>query len=171
MPQSTFFIFILARTAVKELRGSATYEISLGIEQSSLKNIQSLPTLLKALTSLWGVSCKRETYDRHLRVFPSAIISWVSFMYHAVSMLCCCTSVGEQCAVHGWVPNHSVNTSVLATRPCHWPVAIPITNKTSYSHPFANETDLRMVRLSDKYCTSYNYNYFLDFSVFDFSDA
>jgi hypothetical protein len=52
-----------------------------------MKSIQSLPTLLKALTSLRGISCKRETYDQHLRVFPSAIISWVSLMYHAVSML------------------------------------------------------------------------------------
>jgi hypothetical protein len=58
MPQSTFLFSSLAGTAVKELSGSATYEISLGIEQSSMKNIQSVPILLKALTSLRGVSCK-----------------------------------------------------------------------------------------------------------------
>jgi hypothetical protein len=48
-------------------------------------------------------------------------------------------------------------------------MAVPVTNKTSYSHLFATRIDLHRVRLSDKYYTSHNYfdilDYFLDFSV------
>jgi hypothetical protein len=44
----------------------------------------------------------------------------------------------------------------FANRPYHWPMAIPVTNKTSYSHPFATGMDLRRVRLSDKYRPSHN---------------
>jgi hypothetical protein len=49
-------------------------------------------------------------------------------------------------------------------------MAIPVTNKTSYSHPFAIETDLWRVHLSDKYRTSDNYFDILDFGAFEFSD-
>jgi hypothetical protein len=55
----------------------------------------------------------------------------------------------------------------FANRPYHWPMAIPVANKTSYSHLFTTGIDLRRVRLSDKYRTSRNYfdilDYFLDF--------
>jgi hypothetical protein len=48
-------------------------------------------------------------------------------------------------------------------------MAIPVTNKTSYSHLFATGIDLQRVRLSDKYRTSHNYfnilDYFPDFGV------
>jgi hypothetical protein len=49
-------------------------------------------------------------------------------------------------------------------------MAITVTNKTSYSHPFATGIDLQRVRLSDKYYTSRKYFGVLNFGVFNSSD-
>jgi hypothetical protein len=59
-----------------------------------------------------------------------------------------------------------VNTSVLQiNHPIGQWVGPLLVNKTSYSHLFTTGIDLQRVRLSDKYRTSYNYIYFLDFGV------